>query len=204
MRLPLTQHFTLYESGTTAAGAAFCVLFLQVFQGALLFLDQTAENYCICGRKAHREWRTLSKVSVTEATTLRKLWCMTHVWCWRLHLLLVLVIAAWSFFGWSSTPWNTCQSMQCFAHHGLRQAYKTENKTVLVYKLSPFLLFSVLYAWRSPRWAKRCIDWQVFHGVLDRPKKDQTAINSACLITFTMVLWCNTRQKLRDAATDCV
>ena len=26
---------------------------------------------------------------------------------------------------------------------------------------------------------------QVFHGVLDRPKKDQTAINLACLITFT-------------------
>ena len=43
----------------------------------------------------------------------------------------------------------------------------------------------VLYAWQSPWWAKRCIDWQMFHGVLDRPKKDQAAINSACLLTFT-------------------
>ena len=68
------------------------------------------------------------------------------------------LIAAWSFFGRSSTPWNICQSMQRFAHHGLRQAYKT-----------------VLYAWRSPWWANHCIDWQMFHGVLDRPKKDQAA-----------------------------
>ena len=36
--------------------------------------------------------------------------------------------------------------------------------------------FSVLYAWRSPRWVKRCIDWQVFQGVLDHPKKDQAAL----------------------------
>ena len=35
------------------------------------------------------------------------------------------LIAAWSFFGQSSTSWNACQSMQFFAHHGLRQAYKT-------------------------------------------------------------------------------
>ena len=34
------------------------------------------------------------------------------------------LIAAWSFFGQSSTPWNICQSMQHFAHHGLHQAYK--------------------------------------------------------------------------------
>ena len=27
----------------------------------------------------------------------------------------------------------------------------------------------------------------MFHGVLDRPKKDQAAINSACLLTFTKV-----------------
>ena len=27
----------------------------------------------------------------------------------------------------------------------------------------------------------------MFHGVLDRPKKDQAAINSACLLTFTRI-----------------
>ena len=54
-------------------------------------------------------------------------------------------MAAWSFFGRSSTPWNTCQSI------------------------------------------KHCIDWQLFHGVLNRPKKNQAAINSACLIIFTTV-----------------
>ena len=29
----------------------------------------------------------------------------------------------------------------------------------------------------------------MFHGVLDRPKKDQAAINSACLLTFTRVYY---------------
>ena len=39
---------------------------------------------------------------------------------------LLQLVAAWSFFGGSSTPWNTCQSMQRFAHHGLRQFCMTK------------------------------------------------------------------------------
>ena len=34
------------------------------------------------------------------------------------------------------------------------------------------------------RFAKRCIDWQVFHDVLDRPKKGQAAIElyDVCIV----------------------
>ena len=101
------------------------------------------------------------------------LWWSICMLGWCVHTLMKVnrhaeLIVAWSFFGWSSASWNTCQSMQHFAHHGLRQAYKT-----------------VLYACRSPWWAKRCIDWQVFHGALNRPKKDQAAMMCACVYALT-------------------
>ena len=39
----------------------------------------------------------------------------------------------------------------------------------------------------------------MFRGVLDRPKKDQAAINSACLLTFTLVLLCLLGEGVHDA-----
>ena len=75
-------------------------------------------------------------------------------------------------------------SVQRFAHHGLRQAYKTfcmqyktfcmldEARSVTVIVLDTKMLILNLTS---------------FHGVLDCPKKNQAITYSACLITSMKV-----------------
>ena len=52
-------------------------------------------------------------------------YCISYVdYCSIDSALQYMHEVAWSFFGRSSTPWNTC-------HHGLRQAYKTLDERQL-------------------------------------------------------------------------
>ena len=106
------------------------------------------------------------------------------------QFLFICYAATWSFFGRSSKPWNTCQSMQRFTRHGLRQAYKHRHTFVSFVCLTKPVMGEMLHWLTSVLWCARSSKEGSSCYQLSMPNNFHNSICNALLILSNgLTLW---------------